>query len=201
MANSAYQLPCDPNSGSAFPVSLPCIEFFINRPIRTPSALPTPASLIHWLFLDPVNVDVAPHGSELPGHDWLHVKAEAFVRYVLLQELKFWFDFSPKMSTLKLWIVRLPSPLFALRSKFPLLPIRLRDVDTGWAAKNAANFDPAGVAMTPRHMNPTINRFLGGGEPMEERPEELVHLIITAKRQELYHPGSRGGDAQVRPRR
>ena len=48
---------------------------------------------ILWLFLDPVNTNAVPHGVDLSGHDWLHMRTEEFMRGKLSLEMQTWFDF------------------------------------------------------------------------------------------------------------
>jgi len=76
---------------------------------------------IVWLFLNPENPDVRKHQIELTGYDWTNMTGGKFMKQVLAPEMRKWFDFEPSLSSLRLWIVSLPTPLFVLRSEIPLL--------------------------------------------------------------------------------
>lgn len=67
---------------------------------------------VHWLFLDPANENNATHVIDLSGHDWQHMITDCSIREPLTEGMREWFDFHPKLSTLELWIVSLPAPLF-----------------------------------------------------------------------------------------
>ena len=142
---------------------------------------------IFWLLLDPVNTFAAPHIFPLTDYEWQHTRAEEFMRYRLSSEIQSWFGFHPELSTMRLWIVSLPAPdpLSVLCAKPPSHQPRnripIQDVKPEWFAKN---FDLTSIATHYPLLHSTMNCFLGEGKPLEEPQQDVIHLIVTAKRQE-----------------
>ena len=56
---------------------------------------------------------------------------EEFMQGKLSQEIRGWFDFNPKLSTMELWIVSLLDPLSVLRSNLPSHHPAFRPTPTG----------------------------------------------------------------------
>ncbi|KAF9642686.1 hypothetical protein BDM02DRAFT_3124262 [Thelephora ganbajun] len=78
------------------------------------STLSRARKTIFWLFLDPVNTNAESRAIDLSGYDWVNMRVDEFMEMKLSPAMQKWFDFHPRLSTLRLWIVSLPALLSVL---------------------------------------------------------------------------------------